>query len=105
MGNEKDETFFSRWSRRKAQVRQEAAPLAPPVAEAEQPVAPVAATVLATAPVAAALCAAVAASLWVVLAHSDEFAPESEEQRRAKYWIPEVGRGFQYRLNEEAAAK
>ncbi|MBK6786213.1 MAG: DUF3306 domain-containing protein [Rubrivivax sp.] len=54
MGNEKDETFFSRWSRRKAQVRQEAAPLAPPVAEAEQPAPPVAATVLATAPVAAA---------------------------------------------------
>lgn len=54
MGNEKDETFFSRWSRRKAQVRQEAAPLAPPVAGAEQPAAPVAATVLATAPVAAA---------------------------------------------------
>ena len=54
MGNEKDETFFSRWSRRKAQVRQEAAPLAPPVAEAEQRAPPVAATVLATAPVAAA---------------------------------------------------
>lgn len=39
MGNETDETFFSRWSRRKShirQVRQEAAPPAPPVVEAEQ---------------------------------------------------------------------
>jgi hypothetical protein len=54
MGNETDETFFSRWSRRKAQVRQEAAPLAPPAAEAEQPPPAEAATVLASAPVAAA---------------------------------------------------
>ena len=55
-----------------------------------------------TAPVAAGLCAAVAACLAVVLAHRDEFAPESEEERRKKYWIPEVGRGFQNRLNDEA---
>jgi len=54
MGNDTDETFFSRWSRRKSQVRQEAAPPAPPDAEAEQPPPAAAATVLATAPVAAA---------------------------------------------------
>ena len=54
MGNEKDETFFSRWSRRKAQVRQEAAPIAPPLAEAEQSPAAEAATMLATAPAAVA---------------------------------------------------
>jgi hypothetical protein len=50
-GNETDETFFSRWSRRKARVRQETAPPVPPVVEAEQPAPAEAASVLAMAPV------------------------------------------------------
>ncbi len=50
-GNEADENFFSRWSRRKAQVRQETAPPVPPVVEAEQPAPAESASVLARAPV------------------------------------------------------
>ena len=60
MGNETDETFFSRWSRRKAQVRQETAPPAPPVVEAEQSPPAEAAPVLAVAPVTTAGKAAAA---------------------------------------------
>ena len=35
MSKDTDETFLSRWSRRKAQVRQETAPTAPPMVQAE----------------------------------------------------------------------
>lgn len=51
MGNETDETFFSRWSRRKAQVRQETAAPVPPVVEAERSPPAEAAAVVAVAPV------------------------------------------------------
>ena len=78
MGNETDETFFSRWSRRKAQVRQEAAPPAPPVVEAEQSPPAEAAQVLAMAPVTTAGKAAAA----------DTAAPAEAEDPPAARSVP-----------------